>query len=182
MLFGKPKSFYLLLHPRPVIVVSTRCPNGRVNLAPIAWITPVAEDEPTIALAVDRSNYTCECIEYCKEAVINIPSIDQAEIVYKLGTTSGREVDKVSSLGIKLESSNKVSVPRWADALGWIEVKLRSSIDIGEVRLFIMDVLDYYAKQDAVTEWGWNLSRTSPLLHVAGRAFASVGRRVFVQR
>ncbi len=181
MSVSRPKSFYYLLHPRPVIIVTTKCPDGKINATPIAWSTPVAEDEPTIAIVLDRSSYTFQCIEYCKEVVINIPSQDMVDIVYRLGTVSGRDIDKVKEFNLRLEPSNKVGVPRLSDAIGWIEAKVRQYIDVAEVRLYILDVVDYYGKQDLVTGIGWNLDKASPLQHVIGRAFCIPGRRIYAK-
>jgi len=182
MSFSKPRSFYYLLHPRPVVIVVSRCPNGRVNATPISWITPVSEEPPTIALCIDRENYILQCIEHCGEASINIPSTDSVDTVYGLGTVSGREVDKVKEFGLDLEPCNKVSVPRISKCIGWLETKLVKRVDVGEVALLVMEVLDSYAKSECVTQWGWDVSRCSPLLHGAGRAFYSVGRRYFAGR
>ena len=178
----KPRSFYLLLHPRPVALITTLCPNGRPNVAPIAWITPVSEEPPTLAFAVDKENYTYQCLEHCNEAVVNIPSLEMAELVMKLGSVSGREVDKFKEFSLEIENSKSVKPPRIATCIGWIECKVMNKLDVGEVGLFICQVLEYEAKEGTSTEWGWNLSRVSPLLHVGGRSFAGIGKRIFVKK
>lgn len=172
----RPRNFHYLLHPRPVILLMTKCPNEKINIAPFAWVTPVSDEPPTIAVAVDRSSYTFECLEHHPEATVNIPSTDHASLVYALGSTSGREGDKIMRFNVRLEGANKVSVPRWADAIGWLEVKVARSLDVGEVRLYLMEVLDYYGDATSVGEWGWQLHRVSPLHHGVGKSFYGVGR------
>ena len=178
----KPRSFYSLLHPRPVVLVTTLCPNNRVNVAPIAWVTPVAEDLPSVALAIDRESYTHQCLEHCGEAVLNVPPVDMAELVMELGSVSGRDVDKTSRFGLETVSSSRVKPPRLANCIGWLECRVVDRRDVGEVRLYVMEVLEYEARDDVATPWGWDLSKTSPLLHVGGTLFAAVGRRISARK
>ncbi|MCS7111629.1 MAG: flavin reductase family protein [Ignisphaera sp.] len=172
----KPKRFYYILHPRPVVVIITRCANGKINAMSASWITPVSEDHPTIAVAIDRTSFTHECLEYSGEATINIPSFIHADLVYKIGTSSGREIDKIERFRITLIGSKKISTPRWSEAVGWLEVKVDRYIDIGEVRLYVFNVVESYMRKDVAGEWGWDTRKASILHHGVGRAFYTVGR------
>ena len=176
MSYTKPRSFYFLLHPRPTVVVMTLCPNNRVNAMTVSWIMPVSEEPPTVSMAIDREAYTIECLEYHSELTINIPSTNQVETVYKLGTVSGRSIDKVKEFKLRIDKAKRVAVPIWTDAIGWLECKVVKALDVGEVRLYIAEVLEWYAKAEAASEWGWILTKVSPLLHGVGKAFYSIGR------
>jgi len=142
----------------------------------VSWIMPVSEEPPTISMAIDREAYTIECLERHSELTINIPSIDQAEIVYRLGTVSGRSIDKIKEFGLRINKAKRVAVPIWADAIGWLECRIVRALDVGEVRLYIAEVLEWYAKAEAASEWGWTLTKVSPLLHGIGKSFYSVGK------
>lgn len=174
--------FYYVLHPSPTVVIVTKCPNGRYNAMPASWNMPVSEEPPSVAVAIDRESYTFECLESHPEATINVPHSGQVDLVYALGSVSGRDVDKVAKYGLKLEESASISVPRWSDAIASIEARVWKKLDVGEVRLYVFEVLGVYVREDLYTRWGWDLTKTSILLHGAGRTFYTVGRRLVAKK
>ena len=174
--------FYYLLHPRPTVVLITLCPGGRVNAMPASWNTPVSEEPPTVAVAVDRESYTHKCLQHHPEATINIPPAELVDKVYALGTVSGDEIDKISKYGLKLEPSETVKPPTWAEAIGVIEAKVIKTIDIGEVTLYIFQALKTKARKGTHTRYGWDFRKTNILLHNAGRAFYQVGKLTLAKK
>ncbi|MET1101174.1 MAG: flavin reductase family protein [Pyrodictiaceae archaeon] len=176
---GPREKFYYVLHPAPTIVLITKCPNNKYNAMPASWNMPVSEEPPTIAVSIYRETYTFKCLEHHPEATINIPHSGQADIVYALGTTSGENVDKISMFSLKLEDSETIGVPRWADAIASIEARVLNKMDVGETRIYVFEVLRTLVREDLYTKWGWDFSKTSILLHGAGRVFYTVGRKIF---
>ena len=174
--------YYLVLHPRMATLIISRCPNGRDNVMPASWVTPLSEEPPSLGVAIDRESYTFECIEYSKEFTVNVPSHDKIELVYNLGTISGRDVDKVSRFGLKLIRGRKVNVSVWSDAIGVIECTVEKSVDVGEVRFYIGRVVDVYVVPELMSRWGWDFTKTNIPLHGWGRTFYLVGRRYVVLR
>ncbi len=177
-----PVESYYMLHPRPVVLLIVSCPSGRVNAMPASWVTPVNDDPPIVAVAVDEEHCTRECLDATGEATLNIPPADKAGIVYALGTISGREVDKVREYSLKLVEARKVKAPAWAEALGVLEARVRSRVEAEGVILYLLDVVAAYAREGAYTRWGWDTSRVQPLLHGAGRVFYTPGRRVWARK
>jgi Conserved protein/domain typically associated with flavoprotein oxygenases, DIM6/NTAB family len=177
------RKFYRPLHPRPTVVVVTRCPNGSLNLMPASWNTPISEDPPTVAVAVDRGSYTHECLQHHRYATLNVPPIDAADLVYSLGSVSGREVDKVAQFGVRLAPSQKVDVPRMADALAAYEVEVYKEVEVGEVTLYIFRVLDTWVASGVADQWGFDFKKVNIPLHGAGHAFYKVDPRpVFAKK
>jgi flavin reductase (DIM6/NTAB) family NADH-FMN oxidoreductase RutF len=166
--------FYYLLHPRLTIILATLCPNGRINLMPASWNTPVSEDPPTVGVAVDKESYTRECLEYSGEATINVPSSEQANLVYSLGTISGREVDKVKVYNVGFVDSKMVKVPGIDGSLAIMEGKVIDKLEIGDVVFYVFHVVRAIYRDSVADEYGYNFAAANVLLHGSGKVFYKV--------
>ncbi len=181
-MFRTLEKFYYLLHPRPVVLIVTCGRDGRVNVMAASWVTPIAEDEPTVGVAIAREHFTRKLLEEVPEFTINVPSVDLLDKVWKAGTLSGHKVDKAKVLGLRFGKSRKVKPPIVEDCIGFIEAKVRTVVSIGEVDFVIGDVVDAYVREEFLyRESLIDIRKARPLLHVAGRAFTVPGELLFVK-
>lgn len=175
--------FYRPLHPRPTVVLGTLCPNNRANFMPASWNMPVSEEPPTVAVAVDRSSYTHTCLEHVPEATINVATSEQYQLVYDLGSVSGRDVDKVSRYGLRIVPSIKIRPPGLEGSLAIYEGRVLSGLDVGETRIYVFEILLVRVLEGLVGEYGPDLEKTNILLHGVGRVFYRVDpRRILARR
>ena len=173
-----PDWWYMLLHPRPVYLVVSAHSDKRGVMA-ASWIMPIAEEPPRVAWAASKDSYTLHIVKNSREFTINVVTDEMLEAVWRAGTTSGWKVkDKLSSIGISIESSRKVGVPRINNAAGVLECRVWQMIDVGETELVIGDVVDAYVlRRDLFnTRYGWIIPKSRILLHASGRAFSVPGR------
>jgi len=175
--------FYYLLHPRPTVVIGTLCPNGRTNFMPASWNTPVSEEPPTVAVAVDSEAYTRECLDYCGEASLNILSLDDVQLLYDLGSVSGRDVDKVSRFRLELLESLTIKPPGILRSLAILESKVVGKYLIGESVLYVFEVKKVRVRSGVADKFGFILSEKINIpLHASGRYFYGVGARKLATR
>lgn len=174
---------YKPLHPRPAYLIVSGVP-GELNVMAASWVMPVSEEPLRLALALDRETKTFELIEKYGEFTVNIVDAKLVDKVYKAGTLSGKEVkDKLALIGLKTTPSIKIKTPGIEEALGIIEAKVWKSIDVGEVRLYIADILAIRVKPEYYNEkYGWDIRKTQILLHLIGRAFTVPGRLILAER
>jgi len=169
--------FYYLLHPRPVIAIgSGSVKSNEINFIPVSWITPVSEEPPTVGFASYKENYTNILIEKYKQFSISV--IDDIDLLWKIGTTSGRNVNKVEKFNIKIISGKKLDVPIIENNLGFMECKLINSVEVGEVIFYIGEVVNWEAKD--FDKYGWRDVSKIPL-HKGGKAFAFAEKLKFVK-
>lgn len=157
---------YRLLHPRPALVVVAG--HEKVNAMALAWHMPVEENK--VAIAVDRENYTYELIERFKEFTLNVLSIDDAELIWKVGTTSGREMDKINEFRIELENGVKIKTPHMKNCLGYLECKVFEEVKLEEHSVFFAEIV--YAKAKKLFKEVW-LENARVAMHVGKRFFTT---------
>jgi len=173
--------FYRLLHPRFTVIIGVKC-GDRINLMPASWNTPISEEPPSIGVAVDKASYTHECLSKASRAVINVPTVADVDLIYALGSVSGRDVDKVAKFGVKLVDVG-FEVPVMENAVAAYLVEKMAELDVGEVTFYVFRVLRTLVKKGAADEWGLALDRYSPALHGAGRVFHRVDpRKLFAKK
>ena len=94
------------------ILLTTKA-DGKVNTMTIGWgMIGIEWGKPIFIALVRESRYTKQLLEVNGEFTVNIPVDDtDPSILGFCGTKSGRDVCKVTELGLTLEDSEVVSVP-----------------------------------------------------------------------
>ncbi len=171
---------YLILHPRPVYIIGSGKYGEKENLMAASWVMPVSEEPPKVAVSVDRESYTHELIEKYGEFTINVVEENYLDEIWLLGTTSGKEVNKIAKTKLTVVEGKKVNAPIVKEAIGILEVKVTDKVDIGECRLYIGEII--YAEADLEKynlRYGWNLRKAKLIHHLAGKAFMTNGKVLF---
>lgn len=182
-MFKEVELSYMPLHPRPVYLIVSGV-EGELNVMAASWVTPVSEEPLRLAIAIDRESRTYELIEKYGEFTVNIVDAKLVDKVYKAGTISGKDVkDKLAIIGLKITPSSRIRTPGLEEALGIIESKVWKGLDVGEVRLYIADILAVRVKPEYYNErYGWDIRKTQILLHLTGRAFTTPCKLIIAER
>lgn len=133
------KYYHLINHGPCCLITSGN--DKQKNVAPIAWLTPLNDDPPLVIICVASTHYTAELINKYKEFVINVPSVDQIDIVKSTGKVSGRKIDKFSTFSIEYEKGIKVNTVHLKQCVGFIEAKLVEKKEYEGVNLYIGKVV-----------------------------------------
>src|SRR5262249_3484183 len=107
MEFGMPrytkKDFHVwnvrrFLEPAPIVLVSSAHRN-ETNIMTMGWHMVMEFSPALVACLISGGNHSFDLVRSSRQCVINIPTVDIAEAVVRIGNTSGREVDKFSEFG-----------------------------------------------------------------------------------
>ena len=162
---------YLLMHPKPTLLISSISRSGKPNVMACAWATPVSEKPPLLLVCLAKGGYTSELIEQTGEFVINIPTEKLMKAIHVCGTKSGRTVEKAKIAKLTYKSAKKVKVPIIKECIGHLECRLNRRIDGGECNIFIGEIVAAYVDRKLFKEVWYERSRIP--LHLGGKHFAS---------
>lgn len=175
---------YRLLNHGPTVLVTTAHSN-QINIMAAAWNMPLDFDPPKIAIVIDKNTYSRELIEASGSFAINVPCRAQAEMVVKVGSSTGRELigkmpdNKFSSFDIPTFAAEQIAAPLVEGCVAWLECKVISEPHIQNTYdLFLGEVVAAYADERVFSNGRWHFEGHDDLRtihHVAGGGFFAIG-------
>ncbi len=126
------------LEPGPIVLISSAY-NGESNIMTCGWHMMMGYD--LIGAYIWSANHSHDLIRKSKQCIINIPTVDIAPIVVRIGNCSGREVDKFAKFKLTKEKGKHVSAPLIAECYANIECRLVDDRFIDEYELFVFEVV-----------------------------------------
>lgn len=165
-----------LLNHGPTVLVSA-AHAGRRNVMAAAWAMPLDYDK--VAVVVDKSTFTRGLIESSGRFAINVPCRAQADLVFTLGNTTGRDVDKFQRYGVAASDGAATGLPLLQGCVAWLECALLSEPhNQGVYDLFLGQVLAAQADARVFVggRWQWAPEHDTlrTLHHLGGGHFVSV--------
>jgi len=175
---------YRLLNHGPTVLVTTTYGEQR-NIMAAAWNMPLDFEPPKIAIVIDKKTYTRELIEASGSFAINVPCRAQAEMVVKVGASSGRELlgkqpdSKFAAFDLSTFAASKIDAPLLEGCVAWLECKLIPEPHIQNTYdLFLAEVVAAHADERVFSDSHWHFDGHDELRtihHVAGGNFMAIG-------
>lgn len=176
--------------PRPIALVTSMDPEGRVNAAPFSFFNVYSESPAQVVLGLqhkaDRAaKDTTRNIARAKTFVINMVEEAMAEVMNLCATDFPPDVSEVEALGIATAPSRHVPVPRIASAPFALECSRTVSLAFSDTReLLIGEVLGIHARHDLAdpTNFHIDTSKYRPIGRLAGSSYCKQGQVFDMQR
>jgi flavin reductase (DIM6/NTAB) family NADH-FMN oxidoreductase RutF len=174
------KAYRLLNHGPTILVTSAH--GGKCNIMAAAWNVPLDFEPPKVIVVIDKNTYTRELIEASGTFAINIPCVAQIDIVQKVGTSSGRDLndsDKFAMYGLETFSAKEIDAPLLKGCVGWLACKvIPEPHNQNTYDLFIAEVVAAYADERVFSDGRWHFEgydKLRTIHHVAGGSFFATG-------
>jgi len=142
-----------LVTPRPIALVTTLSPDGKVNAAPFSFFNLVGADPPILAFAPgDRDDGTpkdtARNIRLTHEFVVNLVDEAIAEAMNKCAASLPYGENELFHAGLRAAPSTAVKPPRILEAPASLECAEWGTLQIGNNRVVIGLVKRLHLRED----------------------------------
>jgi len=128
------------LEPGPVVLVSS-AHKGERDIMTMGWHMILMDEPSLVGCFIWDQNYSRELVRKSKECVINVPTVDLAETVVRIGNSHGPDPDKFEEFGLTAAPAAEVGAPLVAECYANFECKLTDTSLIRRYSLFVFEVV-----------------------------------------
>ncbi|MDD5470983.1 MAG: flavin reductase family protein [Sideroxydans sp.] len=131
---------YRLLEPGPVVLVTT-AHKGKANIMTMSWLTMMEFVPPLVGCVISGRNYSFEALTRNGECVLNIPTVELAKQVVKVGNCTGSKLDKFNKFKLTPSPASKVAPPLIAECFANLECKVVDRRMVNKYNFFVLEVV-----------------------------------------
>jgi flavin reductase (DIM6/NTAB) family NADH-FMN oxidoreductase RutF len=128
------------LEPGPIVLVSSAYRN-ETNIMTMGWHMMMEFSPALVGCLISSANYSYELIRKSRQCAINLPTVDLAETVVKIGNSSGRDIDKFAEFKLAPKPGAHVRAPLIDECYANFECSLVDSGWIKKYNVFIFEVV-----------------------------------------
>jgi len=145
---------YVHAWPAPVVLVG--CGSvPRPNLITISWFGVVCSIPPMVSIAVRPTRFSFKLIQESGEFTVNLPIASQLSAAKLCGEKSGRDLDKVQSLGWTPAPCPPLDqAPMIQECFLSLGCRVKQELPLGTHHLFISEVVVVYADESNIRREG----------------------------
>jgi flavin reductase (DIM6/NTAB) family NADH-FMN oxidoreductase RutF len=128
------------LEPGPIVLVSS-AHKSETNIMTMGWHMVMEFSPSLVGCLISSGNHSFELVRNSKQCVINLPTVDLAETVVKIGNSSGRTIDKFAEFGLTKQPATEVKAPLIAECYANFECKLVDGGWVKKYNVFVFEVV-----------------------------------------
>jgi flavin reductase (DIM6/NTAB) family NADH-FMN oxidoreductase RutF len=132
------------LEPGPIVLVSS-AHQDEADIMTMGWHMMMEFSPALVACIISSANHSFELIRASRQCVINLPTVELANTVVKIGNSSGRDIDKFSEFGLTPKPGTHVRAPLIDECYANFECRLADSSRVKSYNMFIFEVVKAHA-------------------------------------
>jgi flavin reductase (DIM6/NTAB) family NADH-FMN oxidoreductase RutF/NifU-like protein involved in Fe-S cluster formation len=150
----KQSSARSIIQPRPNLLVSCRGKDGKDNALVVVYAGNCSLDPPMVMVGIVPTRHSYDLVRETSCFVVNLVTPAQKEMYDYIGSHSGRNCDKLATIGAKTANGTKVNAPILTECPVNIECTVVDSIRTGSHEMFIGKIEYVHADEEIVKEDG----------------------------
>ena len=161
-------------YPCVVPLIGSRY-EGKSNFMPAAWQTGLSKSPMTYCVSIAPKRYTHSLIQSSGVFSVNFIEFRYLSLLVRLGSISGRDIDKIKDTGIELKQSLQLDVPVFKYAYAVYECSVQEIVKAGDHDLFIGKILSVYGSDDVSNGSGiLDYHAIKPILYLGKDTYAAM--------
>jgi flavin reductase (DIM6/NTAB) family NADH-FMN oxidoreductase RutF len=168
----KPDKLYFT-YPNTVAVICTKF-RGKVFVMPSVWQIPLSYSPAIFGILISPKRNTYKKILKTKNFSLNYFSYLYADLITKLGSSTGSEIDKVKKYKLKLLKAKKINSPLLKDSFVSLECKLFKKAKYGDHVLFAAKVVNLTYDKKMFIGNTLNILKANPLLYLGNMTYTTI--------
>jgi flavin reductase (DIM6/NTAB) family NADH-FMN oxidoreductase RutF len=146
-----------LVVPRPIAWISSLSPDGVVNLAPFSFFNAIGSNPLYVMFSVGKNDAgepkdTARNIHANGEFVVNLVTEELFNAMNISAADFPAEISELEVANLHTAPSEKIKVPRVAEAKASMECRLFSEQQLGANTLIIGEVVMFHVNDDLIDE------------------------------
>lgn len=143
-----------MLNPVPVVLITSKNKEGKINVFTVAWIGMACTKPPMITVAIRPERLSYDYIKESGDFVVNLPNSAMTREVDYCGVRSGKQIDKISEMNFTIESSKDVTAPILSECPISLECKVKSITPLGTHDLFLAEIVNTHVDNNLIDTAG----------------------------
>ncbi|MBU3175397.1 flavin reductase family protein [Clostridium estertheticum] len=143
-----------MLNPVPVVLITSKNKEGKINVFTVAWIGMACTKPPMITVAIRPERLSYDYIKESGDFVVNLPTAAMTREVDYCGVRSGKQVDKIHEMNFKMDDAKDVIAPIISDCPISLECKVKSITPLGTHDLFLAEIVNTHVDNTLIDDLG----------------------------
>lgn len=169
--------------PRPIAWVTSMGGSGLVNAAPFSYFNVASIEPMMVSVAVMRKpggirKDTARNIRETGEFVVNMVDVHNVDAMNQTSADYPSDVSEAAALGLELQPSAAVQVPRLAASRIHFECKLHQIVELGSPTssdLILGEVVHVHVEDALYHNGRIDAQAYAPVSRLAGQSYATLG-------
>ena len=173
-----------VIAPRPIAWISSLSPSGHLNLAPHSYTTVVSPNPPMVCFVSIGRKDSLNNIEATREFVYNIGGRHLVERINRTAADYPPDVSEFEWAGLTPRASEKIAVPRVAEAAVQMEATLNQVVRISDTdnHIVIGEVVVIHVASAILVDGRVSTAKLDPVGRLAGSDYATFGEVFSLRR